>query len=119
MNALVVYLLVGLAVGLVVPLVAGRQALGWVGTCLLGAVGAFIGGVLGSYDMAAEGFMVVRSAGVLHAAIGAVVTVVLVLAAKERPAARPTMKLKGWSDGLLASDHRSFETISKRHQRSN
>lgn len=121
-NALIVYLVVGLAVGLVAPLLAGRQAMGIVGTCLLGAIGAFIGGVLGSYDLADGQFMVVRLAGLIHAAVGAIVTLVLVIAARDRSRAQPfsppsSKKKRDWNIGLLSSDHRSFDTISKQHQR--
>jgi uncharacterized membrane protein YeaQ/YmgE (transglycosylase-associated protein family) len=127
-NALIVYLVVGLAVGLVAPLIAGRQAMGFIGTCLIGAIGAFIGGVLGSYSLADDQFMVVRLAGIVHASIGAVVTLALVLFARDWEArtrsqlftlgtAPKKKRNPHWSDGLLSSDRRSFETISKQHQR--
>ncbi len=120
-NALIVYLVVGLAVGLLAPLLVGRQTMGFIGTCLVGAIGAFIGGVVGSYDIAVDQFMVLRLTGIIHATLGAILTVALALFAhdpKARPSwTAPTGKKKRWSDGLLSSDHRSFETISKQHQR--
>ncbi|MBS1152458.1 MAG: hypothetical protein H6Q89_4156 [Myxococcaceae bacterium] len=118
MNALLVYLVVGLAVGLVAPLVAGRQAMGLVGTCLLGALGAFLGGLLGALGLPDDQLTVVRLAGILHAVLGAAVTLVGVILVREwtgRP--RSAAKKKHWTAGLLASDPRSFETISKQHQR--
>ena len=117
MNALIVYLVVGLAVGLVTPLIAGRQAMGLIGTCLLGALGAFIGGIFGSYSVPVDQVMVVRMAGVIHATIGAIAVLVLVFAARERPRLPSLKKRRGWNEGLLSSDRRSFETISKQHQR--
>lgn len=127
-NALIVYLVVGLAVGLVAPLIAGRQAMGFVGTCLIGAIGAFTAGVVGSYSLADDQFLVVRLAGVIHACLGAAGTLVLVLfvhesEARSRSFPRPLGSQKRkkrdphWTAGLLTSDRRSFETISKRHQR--
>ena len=113
-NALILYLVVGLAVGLVASLAAGRQSMGLVGTCLLGATGAFIGGILGSFNVADDQFMVVRLAGVVHASLGAAITVVLVLGVREL---RAPKKKSSWTDGLLASDRRSFEAISKQNQR--
>lgn len=127
-NALIVYLVVGLAVGLVAPLIAGRQAMGVVGTCLIGAIGAFTAGVLGAYPLADDQFLVVRLAGVIHAGLGAIGTLVLVLFVHDREARSgpfsrrlgfPKRKKRDphWTDGLLRSDRRSFETISKQHQR--
>lgn len=121
-NALIVYLVVGLAVGLLAPLVAGRPSMGVTFACLVGAIGAFIGGVVGSCAVPDDQFMVVRLGGVVASAIGAALTLALVIIVHEQtraPFGRSHKKRANqWRDGLLLSDRRSFETISKQHQRS-
>lgn len=42
-------IILGLIVGLIArAIVPGRQAMGWIATCLLGIVGGYVGGTLGS-----------------------------------------------------------------------
>ena len=73
---------IGLVVGLVARLVKpGRDAVGWIATCIIGVVGAFVGSFIGqATGMYAQG----EAAGFLMSVLGAI----LVLFAYEKITSR-------------------------------
>ena len=71
---IVLGLIVGLVARLVVP---GRQPMGWVATALLGIVGSYVGGTLGSVVFPPHQFTITPP--INHAFLGALVGAVLLL----------------------------------------
>lgn len=67
-------LIVGLIARLIVP---GRQPMGWVATALLGIVGSYVGGTLGSVVFPPHKFTITPP--INHAFLGALVGAVLLL----------------------------------------
>jgi uncharacterized membrane protein YeaQ/YmgE (transglycosylase-associated protein family) len=75
----IIWLIVlGLIVGLVARLlVPGKQPMGWVATALLGIVGSYVGGTLGSIVFAPHQFDI--HPPIQHSFLGALVGAVIVL----------------------------------------
>jgi uncharacterized membrane protein YeaQ/YmgE (transglycosylase-associated protein family) len=71
--SILLFLLFGFVVGLIArALVPGNQGLGIVKTTLLGAVGSFVGGLIGNV-ISGDGLTKVHSAGWIGSIIGAIV----------------------------------------------
>lgn len=75
----IIWLIVlGLVVGLIARLlVPGKQPMGWVATALLGIVGSYVGGTLGSVVFPPHQFTVTPP--INHAFLGALVGAVILL----------------------------------------
>jgi uncharacterized membrane protein YeaQ/YmgE (transglycosylase-associated protein family) len=71
---IVLGLIVGLIARLIVP---GKQPMGWVATALLGIVGSYVGGTLGSLVFPPHQFTVTPP--INHAFLGALVGAVILL----------------------------------------
>lgn len=75
--SLLLFLLFGFVVGLIArALVPGNQQLGIIKTTLLGAVGSFVGGVLGNL-ISGDPWASIHSAGWIGSVIGAIVLLAL------------------------------------------
>jgi uncharacterized membrane protein YeaQ/YmgE (transglycosylase-associated protein family) len=71
-------IILGLIVGLIARLIVpGRQPMGWIATVLLGIVGSYVGGTLGSVIFPPHQFTVTPP--IKHAFLGALVGAVLLL----------------------------------------
>ena len=71
-------IILGLVVGLIArAVVPGRQPMGWIATALLGVVGAYVGGTLGSVVFPPHHFDI--HPPIKHAFLGALVGAVLLL----------------------------------------
>jgi uncharacterized membrane protein YeaQ/YmgE (transglycosylase-associated protein family) len=71
-------IILGLIVGLIARLIVpGRQPMGWVATALLGIVGSYVGGTLGSVVFPPHKFTITPP--INHAFLGALVGAVLLL----------------------------------------
>lgn len=76
---IITMIVIGLVAGLIArAIVPGRQSMGVVATMLLGIVGSFVGGLLGSLFSSNGNLMDLRPSGVLWSVIGAVVVLLLV-----------------------------------------
>ncbi len=75
LSMIVIGLVAGLIARAVVP---GRQSMGVVATMLLGIVGSFVGGLLGSLFSSDGNLMALRPSGLLWSVIGAVIVLLLV-----------------------------------------
>lgn len=73
-GIIVLGLIVGLIARLIVP---GRQPMGWIATALLGIVGAYVGGTLGSLVFPPHKFTITPP--INHSFLGALVGAVLLL----------------------------------------
>lgn len=73
-GIIVLGLIVGLIARLIVP---GRQPMGWIATALLGIVGAYVGGTLGSVVFPPHKFTITPP--INHSFLGALVGAVLLL----------------------------------------
>jgi len=75
----IIWLIVlGLVVGLIARLlVPGKQPMGWVATALLGIVGSYVGGTLGSVVFPPHQFTITPP--IQHAFLGALVGAVILL----------------------------------------
>ena len=73
-GMIVLGLIVGLIARLVVP---GRQPMGWIATALLGIVGTYVGGTLGSVVFPPHKFTITPP--INHSFLGALVGAVLLL----------------------------------------
>ena len=72
-------IVIGLVAGLIArAIVPGRQSMGVLATILLGIVGSFLGGLLGSLFSSDGNLMDLRPSGLLWSIIGAVVVLLLV-----------------------------------------
>lgn len=72
-------IVIGLVAGLIArAVVPGRQSMGVLATMLLGIVGSFVGGLLGSLFSSDGNLMALRPSGLVWSVIGAVVVLVLV-----------------------------------------
>ena len=72
-------IVIGLVAGLIArAIVPGRQSMGVLATMLLGIVGSFVGGLLGSLFSSDGSLMELRPSGLLWSIIGAVVVLLLV-----------------------------------------
>lgn len=74
LGMIVLGLVVGLIARLIVP---GRQPMGWIATALLGIVGAYVGGTLGSVVFPPHKFTITPP--INHSFLGALVGAVLLL----------------------------------------
>jgi uncharacterized membrane protein YeaQ/YmgE (transglycosylase-associated protein family) len=71
-------IILGLIVGLIARLVVpGKQSMGWVATALLGIIGSYVGGTLGSLVFPPHQFTITPP--INHAFLGALVGAVLLL----------------------------------------
>ncbi|MFZ1177676.1 MAG: GlsB/YeaQ/YmgE family stress response membrane protein [Mycobacterium sp.] len=71
-------IILGLVVGLIARLlVPGRQPMGWIATALLGIVGAYVGGTLGSVVFSPHHFTLTPP--IKHSFLGALVGAVILL----------------------------------------
>lgn len=71
-------ILLGLVVGLIARLIVpGRQPMGWIATALLGIVGAYVGGTVGSLVFPPHVFTITPP--IKHSFLGALVGAVLIL----------------------------------------
>jgi uncharacterized membrane protein YeaQ/YmgE (transglycosylase-associated protein family) len=71
-------IVIGLVAGLIArALVPGRQAMGLVATMLLGIVGSFVGGLLGSLFSGGD-FLTFQTSGLIWSIIGSVVVLLIV-----------------------------------------
>ena len=79
-------IIIGLVAGLIArAIVPGRQSMGILATILLGIVGSFVGGLLGSLFSSDGNLMDLRPSGLLWSIIGAIVVLLLVgLAGRRR-----------------------------------
>jgi uncharacterized membrane protein YeaQ/YmgE (transglycosylase-associated protein family) len=75
---IITMIVVGLVAGLIArALVPGRQAMGVVATMLLGIVGSFVGGLLGSLFSGGD-LLALRPSGLIWSIIGSVVVLLIV-----------------------------------------
>ncbi|MCU1645030.1 MULTISPECIES: GlsB/YeaQ/YmgE family stress response membrane protein [unclassified Nocardia] len=75
---IIVMIVIGLIAGAIARLlVPGKENFGWIGTILLGIVGGYVGGTLGSLVFAPHKFSV--HAPVQHTFLGAIVGAVVLL----------------------------------------
>ena len=71
-------IILGLIVGLIARLIVpGRQAMGWIATAVLGIVGAYVGGTLGSVVFPPHHFTITPP--ITHSFLGALVGAVILL----------------------------------------
>ena len=71
-------IILGLIVGLIARLIVpGRQAMGWIATAVLGIVGAYVGGTLGSVVFPPHHFTITPP--IKHSFLGALVGAVILL----------------------------------------
>jgi uncharacterized membrane protein YeaQ/YmgE (transglycosylase-associated protein family) len=71
-------IIIGLVVGLIARLIVpGRQPMGWIATALLGIVGAYVGGTLGSVVFSPHKFTITPP--IHHSFLGALVGAVILL----------------------------------------
>jgi uncharacterized membrane protein YeaQ/YmgE (transglycosylase-associated protein family) len=71
-------IVIGLVVGLIARLIVpGRQSMGWIATALLGIVGAYVGGTLGSLVFPPHQFTITPP--INHSFLGALVGAVILL----------------------------------------
>jgi uncharacterized membrane protein YeaQ/YmgE (transglycosylase-associated protein family) len=76
--SILLFLLFGFVVGLIArALVPGNQDMGIVKTTLLGAVGSFVGGLIGNL-ISGDGLTSVHSAGWIGSVVGAIVLLAVV-----------------------------------------
>ena len=79
-------IIIGLVAGLIArAIVPGRHSMGMLATILLGIVGSFVGGLLGSLFSSDGNLVDLRPSGLLWSIIGAIVVLLLVgLAGRRR-----------------------------------
>src|SRR5262249_26696805 len=83
---IITMIIIGLVAGLIArAIVPGRQSMGVLATVILGIVGSFVGGLLGSLFSSDGNLIDLRPSGILWSIIGAVVVLLLVgLAGRRR-----------------------------------
>jgi uncharacterized membrane protein YeaQ/YmgE (transglycosylase-associated protein family) len=82
---IITMIVIGLVAGLIArAVVPGRQSMGVLATMLLGIVGSFVGGLLGSLFSSDGGLLDLRPSGLLWSIIGSVVVLLLVGFARRR-----------------------------------
>jgi uncharacterized membrane protein YeaQ/YmgE (transglycosylase-associated protein family) len=75
---IILLIVLGLVVGLIArAIVPGRQAMGWVATAVLGIVGSYVGGTLGSVVFPPHKFDI--HPPIQHSFLGALVGAILLL----------------------------------------
>ncbi len=84
--SILTFLVVGLIAGLLARAIfPGNQGMGWGGTLLLGMVGSFVGGGLGSFVRSDGNWLAFSPSGVLWSTVGALVVLgVASLASRRR-----------------------------------
>lgn len=76
---IITMIVIGLIAGLIArAIVPGRQSMGVLATMLLGIVGSFVGGLLGSLFSSNGSLVDLRPSGLLWSIIGAIVVLLLV-----------------------------------------
>jgi uncharacterized membrane protein YeaQ/YmgE (transglycosylase-associated protein family) len=76
---IITMIVIGLLAGLIArAIVPGRQSMGALATMLLGIVGSFVGGLMGSLFSSDGNLMELRPSGLLWSIIGSVVVLLLV-----------------------------------------
>lgn len=76
--SLIAFIVVGLIAGLLArALLPGRQDMGWLGTILLGIVGSFVGGMIGSLVYSNGNWLALQPSGLLWSTIGALVVLAI------------------------------------------
>ena len=76
---IITMIVIGLIAGLIArAIVPGRQSMGVLATMLLGVVGSFVGGLLGSLFSSDGNLADLRPSGLLWSIIGAIVVLLLV-----------------------------------------
>jgi uncharacterized membrane protein YeaQ/YmgE (transglycosylase-associated protein family) len=71
------FLVIGLIAGLIArALMPGKQPMGWLATLLLGVVGSFVGGFIGSLFTRGD-WLELRPSGLIMSVIGAIVVLFL------------------------------------------
>jgi uncharacterized membrane protein YeaQ/YmgE (transglycosylase-associated protein family) len=83
--SLFTFLLIGLIAGLLARAIfPGNQAMGWGGTLLLGLIGSFVGGGIGSFVRSDGNWLAFSPSGVLWSTVGALVVLGLTSLASRR-----------------------------------
>ncbi|KFA90354.1 GlsB/YeaQ/YmgE family stress response membrane protein [Archangium violaceum] len=73
------FIVVGLVAGLLArALLPGRQSMGLVATMLLGIVGSFVGGFIGSLFSPSRSVLDLQPSGLIMSVVGAIVVLLLV-----------------------------------------
>lgn len=76
---IITMIVIGLVAGLMArAIVPGRQSMGVLATMLLGIVGSFVGGLLGSLFSSDGNLMDLRPSGLIWSIVGAVIVLLLV-----------------------------------------
>lgn len=81
------FLILGLIAGAIARfLVPGKDSMGWIATLVLGVVGSFIGGTLGSLIFGGDegGIFDFRAAGIIGSIIGAIIALLIWRAVSSR-----------------------------------
>ncbi len=82
---IIAFIVVGLIAGLIArAILPGRQSMGLLATTLLGIVGSFVGGLIGSLFRRDGRLFDLHPAGILMSVLGAIVVLLLVGAAGRR-----------------------------------
>jgi uncharacterized membrane protein YeaQ/YmgE (transglycosylase-associated protein family) len=85
MGGLIGFIIVGLIAGLIArAILPGRQNMGLLATMLLGMVGSFVGGLIGSLFRRDGRLFDLHPSGILMSVLGAIVVLLLVGAAGRR-----------------------------------
>jgi uncharacterized membrane protein YeaQ/YmgE (transglycosylase-associated protein family) len=85
MGGLIAFIVVGLIAGLIArAILPGRQNMGLLATTLLGIVGSFVGGLIGSLFRRDGRLFDLHPSGILMSVLGAIVVLLLVGAAGRR-----------------------------------
>ncbi|HZI14504.1 MAG TPA: GlsB/YeaQ/YmgE family stress response membrane protein [Myxococcus sp.] len=85
MGGLIGFIVVGLIAGLIArAILPGRQSMGLLATMLLGMVGSFVGGLIGSLFRRDGRLFDLHPSGILMSVLGAIVVLLLVGAAGRR-----------------------------------
>jgi uncharacterized membrane protein YeaQ/YmgE (transglycosylase-associated protein family) len=83
--SIVVFIIIGFLAGLLArAIVPGRQSMGLLATTLLGIVGSFVGGLLGSMISSRGNILDLHPTGIIFSTLGAIVVLLLVGFASRR-----------------------------------
>lgn len=83
---IIAFIIIGLIAGLIArAILPGRQSMGLIATALLGIVGSFVGGLIGSLFRRDGRMFDLHPSGILMSVVGAIVVLMLVgMAGKRR-----------------------------------